>query len=331
MTLVTGATGFVGGHVVRKLLSRGEPVRVLVRKNSSLKNLQGLSVEVATGDLTDRSSVRQALAGVRLLYHVAADYRLWVRDPAPLYETNVVGTRIILEEALAAEVEKVVYTSTVGAVGIPPNGSPGNEETPVSFQDMIGHYKRSKFMAEREAFESIQRGLAVVIVNPSTPVGSGDVKPTPTGQMIVDFLDGRMPGYIDTGLNLVDVEDVAQGHLLAMEKGRVGERYILGSRNLLLKEILEILAQVSHRPVPRLQIPRGVALGLAAVSTGVSHFTRRPPRIPWEGVRMAGKKMFFDSSKAVEELGFPQGCVEEALSKAVAWFQKNGYVRCNGS
>jgi dihydroflavonol-4-reductase len=331
VTLVTGATGFVGSHVVRKLLSRGEPVRVLVRKNSSLKNLQGLQVEVATGDLTDRESVRQALAGVRLLYHVAADYRLWVRDPAPLYETNVVGTRIILEEAYEAKVKKVVYTSTVGAVGIPSDGSAGNEETPVSLEDMIGHYKRSKFLAEEEAREAVKWGLAVVIVNPSTPVGTLDIKPTPTGQMIVDFLNGRMPGYVDTGLNLVDVEDVAEGHLLAMEKGQVGERYILGHRNLLLKEILEILARVSRRPAPRLRIPRGVALGLAAVSTGVSHFTRRPPRVPWEGVRMAGKKMFFSSAKAVRELALPQRPVEEALAKAVAWFQKNGYVRCNGS
>ena len=252
-TLVTGATGFVGSHVVRRLLSRAETVRVLVRKNSSLKNLQDLQVEMATGDLTDRESLRRALKGCRALYHLAADYRLWAPDPASLYRTNVMGTRAILEEAGLANVQRVVYTSTVGALGIPSNGNPGNEATPVSLQQMVGHYKRSKFLAEQEAFGAVKRGCPVVIVNPSTPVGSWDVKPTPTGQMIVDFLNGRIPGYIDTGLNLVDVEDVAEGHLLAMEKGKVGERYILGSRNLLLKEILEMLARVSHRPAPRLR------------------------------------------------------------------------------
>ena len=327
ISLVTGASGFVGSHVVRQLLKRGAKVRVLVRRQSPIKNLEGLAVEVVPGDLTDPESVRRAVSGCRYLYHVAADYRLWSPDPRVLYRVNVQGTRNILEAADAAGVKRIVYTSTVGALGIPRNGGgPGNEETPVVLHDMIGHYKRSKFLAEAEVTAAAKTGVPVVIVNPSTPVGSMDVKPTPTGQMIVDFLNGRMPAYVDTGLNLVDVEDVARGHLLAMEKGQIGQRYILGNRNLTLKEILGILARISGRPAPEVQIPRGVALGLAAVSTGVSLLTKRPPRVPWEGVRMAGKKMFFDSSKALRELGLPQSSVEEALSKATAWFRGHGYV-----
>ncbi len=335
LTLVTGATGFVGCHVVRKLLARRERVRVLIRPRSPLQVLEGLDVERVTGDLTDRKSVRRAMEGCRRIYHVAADYRLWAPDPAVLYQANVEGTRNILEAARAAGVERIVYTSTVGAVGIPHDGGgpgreaglAGNEETPVALQDMIGHYKRSKFLAEREAAEAAKSGVPVVIVNPSTPVGSMDVKPTPTGRMIVDFLNRRMPAYVETGLNLIDVEDVADGHLLAMEKGRVGERYILGCRNLTLKEILEKLSAVSGLPAPTVRLPRMAALALAAVSTGLSALTRRPPRIPLEGVRMTGKKMFFDSSKAVRELGLPQNSVEEALRKAVTWFRRNGYVK----
>lgn len=326
-TLVTGGTGFVGSHVVRRLLGRGERVRVLVRRGSSLKALEGLPVEVAVGDLTDRASLEAALDGCRRLYHVAADYRLWTPDPSILYRTNVQGTRNILEASAKAGLERVVYTSTVGAVGFSKDGTPGNEETPVTLHDMIGHYKRSKFLAEKEAFLAFRRGLPVVIVNPSTPVGSFDVKPTATGLMILDFLNGRMPAYVDTGLNLVDVEDVAEGHLLAMEKGRIGERYILGYQNLPLREILEMLAQVSGVPAPKVRLPRTVALGLAALSTGISRLTQRPPRVAWEAVRMTRKKMYFDSTKAVRELGLPQGPLEEALSKAVHWFRSNGYVR----
>ncbi len=329
LILVTGATGFVGSHVVRKLLQRKEPIRVLVRKGSSLKALQGLDpVEVVTGDLTDQESVERAVTGCRWVYHVAADYRLWAPDPSVLYKTNVQGTRNLLEAARAGRVERIVYTSTVGALGIPHNGSgPGNEETPVDLQDMIGHYKRSKFLAEAEATAAAKAGLPVVIVNPSTPVGSMDVKPTPTGQMIVDFLNGRMPAYVQTGLNLIDVEDVAEGHLLAMEKGQVGQRYILGYRNLTLKQILEILSSVSGLRAPKVCIPRAAALGLAVISSGFSFITKRPPQVPLEGVRMAGKMMFFDASKAVRELGLPQNSVEEALRKAVLWFQENGYQR----
>lgn len=220
----------------------------------------------------------------------------------------------------------MVYTSTVGVLGLTQNGTPANEQTPASLQDMIGHYKRSKFLAEMEVWAALKQGFPAVMVNPSTPVGSRDVKPTPTGQMIVDFLSGRMPAYVDTGLNLIDVEDVAEGHLLAMEKGRLGERYILGNQNLTLREILQILARVSNRPAPRVRIPHRVALGLAAVSTVASRLTGQPPRIPWEGVRMARKRMFFDSTKAIRELGLPQRPVEDALAKAVEWFRAHGYT-----
>ena len=325
LTLVTGATGFVGSHVARKLLKRGERVRVLVRRHSSLKNLQGLETELFYGDLTDRESMRRAAVGCRRVYHIAADYRLWAPDPAQLYRVNVGGTKAVLEAAASAGVEKVVYTSTVGALGIPKDGMPGTEETPAGLRDMVGHYKRSKFLAEEETLAFARAGLPVVIVNPSTPVGTLDVKPTPTGQMIVDFINGRMPAYLDTGLNLIDVEDVAEGHILAMEKGEVGQKYILGNRNMTLQEILGILSRITGRPAPTVRIPRSVAMGLAVISSGVSAVTKKPPRIPLEGVRMARKKMFFSASKAVKDLGLPQGPVEEALSKAVSWFRANGY------
>ncbi|MDO8730063.1 MAG: NAD-dependent epimerase/dehydratase family protein [Candidatus Omnitrophota bacterium] len=332
MNLVTGATGFVGSHIVSQLLARGEKVRVLVRPASPAKNLQGMEVERSQGDLTDRASLKAALAGCRRVYHVAADYRLWTPDPSALYLNNVVGTRNVLETAREAKVERIVYTSTVGALGHARSGDgaasvSANEETPVSLHDMTGHYKRSKFLAEAEVTAAARAGLPVVIVNPSTPVGSRDIKPTPTGQMIVDFLNGRMPAYVETGLNLIDVEDVAAGHLLAMEKGQVGQRYILGHRNLSLKEILEMLAKISGRPAPTVRLPHVIALGVAAVSTLAAQITRRPPLVSWESVRISKHKMFFDSSKAVRDLGLPQGSVEEALSKAVYWFRKNGYIR----
>lgn len=327
LNLVTGATGFIGAHVVRKLAERGEPVRVLLRKNSNQRNLQGLKLELAYGDLTDAESVRRAMAGCRYVYHAAADYRLWAPDPAVLYQVNVRGTRNVLEAARATGVERVIYTSSVGVLGIPRNGASGTEETPVELKHMIGHYKRSKFLAETEVMAAAKAGLPVVVVNPSTPVGSMDLKPTPTGQVIVDFLNNRMPAYIDTGLNLVDVEDVAAGHLLAMEKGRIGERYILGHRNVTLKEMLEILAKISGKPAPKFRLPRAVAWGFGVISTTASRWTGQPPRVPLEGVRMAGKKMFFDGSKAVRELGMPQGSIEVALEKAVFWFKQNSYVQ----
>lgn len=326
MNLVTGATGFIGSHLVETLLGKGEEVRVLVRRTSSLRNLEGLKADVVYGDLADPVSLRDAVKGCRRVYHAAADYRLWSPHPSDLYRTNVEGTRNILEAAGDAGVERIVYTSTVGALAIGSNGHPSDEQTPVRLTDMIGHYKRSKFLAEAEAAAAARRGVPVVIVNPSTPVGPRDVKPTPTGRMIVDFLGGRMPAYVNTGLNLVDVEDVAEGHWLAMERGRVGERYILGNRNLLLREILEVLSRVSGRPAPRVRLPIPVALWIAAASTGWSAWTGRPPRVPLEAVRMSRKKMFFDSSKAVQELNLPQRSVEGALEKAVRWFRDNGYV-----
>ena len=328
MNLVTGATGFVGSHVVSKLLKRGEEVRVLTRRASSMKNLEGLDIDVASGDLTDRKSLIAAMKGVRRLYHVAADYRLWAYDTSALYLNNVVGTRNVLEAAKLAGVQRIVYTSTVGALGHTHNGHGADEETPVSLHDMIGHYKRSKFLAEAEVTAAAKAGLPVVIVNPSTPVGSKDVKPTPTGQVIVDFLNGDMPAYVDTGLNLIDVEDVAEGHLLAMEKGELGQRYILGHKNLTLKEILEILSKISGRPAPKVRLSHGFALCVAAAYTLTSYVTRQPPRVSLESARMSKRKMFFNSEKAIHKLGLPQGSIEEALSKAVFWFRQHGYLRC---
>ena len=325
--LVTGASGFVGSHVARGLVRHGERVRVLVRRTSVMAALEGLPVEVIYGDVRDPAAVAAAVAGCREVYHVAADYRLWARRPQELYAANVTGTVTVLTAAHRAGAARIVYTSTVGALGYPVNGRPATEETPSSLATMIGHYKRSKFLAEEEARRLAAGGCPVVIVNPSTPVGAGDLKPTPTGQMIVDFLNGGMSGYVDTGLNLIDVEDVAEGHLLAMERGRVGERYILGYRNLTLADILRILAKVSGRPAPHRKVPWAVAYMAGCVSTGLAWLTNRPPAIPLDGVRMARHYMFFDASKAVRELGLPQHPVEEALSKAVVWFREHGYLR----
>lgn len=325
--LVTGGTGFVGSHIVRKLAARGERVRVLARLGSSRAALDGVPATIVPGNVCDRASVEAAVRGCRAVYHVAADYRLWTRRPRELYQTNVTGTVTVLTAAQQAGVERIVYTSTVGALGYAVHGRPATEETPIALAQVIGHYKRSKFLAEQEARRLARQGCPVVIVNPSTPVGAWDLKPTPTGQMLVDFLNGRMPGYVETGLNLVDVDDVAEGHLLAMAKGRVGERYILGCRNMTLAEILQVLARISGRPAPRMKIPWAVAAGAALLSTAVAWCTNRPPSIPLEGVRMARHQMFFDAGKAVRELGLPQRPVEEALASAVRWFRDHGYVK----
>jgi dihydroflavonol-4-reductase len=326
-TLVTGGTGFVGAHLVRALLERGDRVRCLVRANSDRRNLDGLDVELYEGDLRSRASLEGGLAGCRTLYHCAADYRLWSRDSRELYAANVDGTRHLLEAARAGGVEKVVYTSSVGALGLEPGGAPAHEETPVSLERMIGHYKRSKYLAERVAEEAARAGQWVVIVNPSTPIGDLDRKPTPTGQVIVDYLSGRMPAYVDTGLNWIDVRDVARGHLLAEERGRSGERYILGHRNLTLRQVLDLLAEISGLPRVRLRLPHSVPLAFAAVSTGWARLTGRPPRVSLESARMARYRMFFDAGKAVRELGLPQGPVEEALERAVRFFRDHGYVQ----
>ena len=318
----------MGSRVVRKLVQRGESVRCLVRKSSVLRNLDGLPVELAHGDLQDTPSLSAAVRGCTRVYHVAADYRLWSRDPQELYRSNVDGTRNLLAAAEQAGCEKVVYCSSVGALGIPKDGTPGTETSPVKLEDMVGHYKRSKFLAEAEAFQAAHRGVPVVIVNPSTPVGPNDIKPTETGRIITRFLNGEMPAYLDTGLNLVDVDDVAEGHLLAAEKGRVGEKYILGNRNMTLQQILGCLSEITGLPAPRTKLPYGFVLGVAQVNEFfMGTLLRREPGVPVEGVRMAKKRMFFDAAKAVRELGLPQTPVEEALERAVRWFRDHGYVR----
>ena len=326
-SFVTGGTGFVGSHVIEKLVSRGEKVRALVRPQSDLRNLNGFPSELVKGDLRSTETFSKALKGCDVLYHVAAEYTLWAREPKVLYESNVQGTLNIIKHALNAGVKKIVYTSTVGVLGIPKNGESGNEDTHVLLTDMISHYKRSKFMAEEEVRCLARQGAPIIIVNPSTPVGSRDAKPTPTGQMIVDFLKKKMIGYVETGLNLIDVEDAAEGHLLAAQRGRVGERYILGNQNLSLKEIFGILSKISGIPMPLFKMPHWAALGLAYMNTAYSDLiTHRPPSIPVDGVKMAKKIMFFDSSKAVRELGLPQSSVQEALRKAVTWFLEKGYA-----
>ena len=314
--LVTGASGFLGWHVARALLERGYAVRALVRPGSRVDELD---VDARTGDLRDAASLKRAAAGCGLVFHVAADYRLWARTPDDLYHSNVEGTRNLLRAARNAGVERVVYTSTVGVIGIPSDGI-GDEDTPVAFKDMVGHYKRSKFLAERVALEFARGGLPVVIVNPTAPVGDHDVKPTPTGQIVLDFLRGGMPAYIDTGLNVVDARDCAQGHLLACERGRAGERYILGSENLTLAEILGALARLAGRKAPTVRLPYALAYLAGAWSTARAGFTHRPPRIPLEAVRMGRKRMWVTHEKARRELGFEPAPAETALARAVEWF-----------
>ena len=330
-TLVTGATGFLGSHVAWQLVERGEDVRVLARPSSDVRALEGLRAERFTGDLRDVASLERALEGVTRIYHVAADYRLWARHPREIYESNVSGTQNILEAARRAGVEKFVYTSTVATLAVPRTGELPNEETQSSVEEMIGHYKVSKFVAEQCALSAARSGLPVVIVNPTTPLGPGDWKPTPTGKIIVDFLNGRMPGYVDTGLNFVPVEDCARGHLLAAERGRVGERYILGGVNLTLKSMLDILARISGRRAPQWKIPHAMAYAAAWLDTAVSRMLGREPRIPLEGVRMARHKMFVDASKAGRELGFVPGPIEAAIQRAVDWYESNGYIAARGA
>jgi dihydroflavonol-4-reductase len=327
VTLVTGGTGFVGAAVVRHAVAAGHRVRVLARPGGDRQLLAGLPVEVVEGDLADPGSLRRAMAGCRVAFHVAALYVLWAKDRRAFYDSNVEGTRRVLQAAGEAGASRVVYTSTVGALGIPADGTPGTEETPVSLADMVGDYKRSKFLAEEVARDFARHGLPVVVVNPSTPIGPGDVKPTPTGQMIVDFLRGKMWAYLDTGLNLADVDDVAAGHLLAAERGRVGERYILGGANLTLKEIFGALGRIAGIRPPRLRVSAALILPLARISEWIAdHGTGRPPLVAVDAVRMAKKRMFFDGSKAVRELRMPQSPVEDALARAVEWFRGHGYA-----
>src|SRR5262245_52549094 len=322
LILVTGATGFIGSHVVRLLQLRGHRVRILVRNSSSKANIEGLPCDIVIGDLKDPKSLLRCVQGCRRVYHVAADYRLWARNPQEIYDSNADGTRNLLSACREAGVERVVYTSTVGTIGMRKDGQPADENSPVALDDMIGHYKRSKFIAEQTALEFAASGLPVVIVNPTTPVGAGDIKPTPTGKMILDFINGRMPAYVDTGLNIVGVDDVARVQLLAEEKGRVGERYILGGENWSLEEILDSLAQIAGRWTPRVHIPWIVAFIAGWMDNLVSGtILRREPIIPLEGVKMARYKMYVSSEKSRRELGFSPRPAEQALREAVEYFR----------
>jgi dihydroflavonol-4-reductase len=327
-TLITGASGFVGSAVLRQLIAAGHTMRALVRPNSDRRNLAELPVEIVTGDLTDRASLDRALLGCSALFHVAAVYRLWEPQPQEIYEANVNGTRNLMIAAANAGVKRIVYTSSVATLGLTRDGSPADEDTPVSLVDMIGHYKRSKFLAEAEVKKLVEeQGLPVVIVNPSTPVGPRDIKPTPTGRIIVDALSGRMPAYVDTGLNLVHVDDVAVGHLLAFERGTIGERYVLGARDMTLKEILTELAAITGRQAPRIRLPHDLVLPIAYVSEAWARLTHgNEPRVTVVGVRLAKKKMFFSSEKAKRILGYHPRPIEEALRDAVDWFRRNGYI-----
>jgi len=323
---VTGATGFVGSHVARELAKRGADLRLLVRAGSNRSNLEGLNAELFTGELCDPESLRRGVAGCEFVFHVAADYRLWTRDPQQMYRANVEGTRSILRAASESAVRRVVYTSSVATMGFS-NGRPADENSPVSLGDMIGPYKRSKFMAEQVALEAGNKGAEVVVVNPTTPVGERDIKPTPTGRIVVDFLKRKFPAYVDTGLNLVDVAEVARGHVAAMEKGRRGERYILGGENLSLKQILDKLAEITGLPSPRVKLPYAVALATGVVDTlftGV--LLRREPRVTLDAARMGRKKMFVSSAKSEQELGWKMVAVEDALRRAVEWFRAHGYA-----
>jgi dihydroflavonol-4-reductase len=324
--LVTGATGFVGSAVVRRLLARGEHVRVLVRPGSDQRNLDGLSVTTVAGDLTDRASLDRALAGCGGLFHVAADYRLWVRDPSALYRANVDGTRAILQAAGRAGVERVVYTSSVATLGTRSDGRPADEDESPSLADMTGHYKRSKFLAEEIARQLAAEGVPVVIVNPSTPVGPRDLKPTPTGQLIVDAVSGRMPAYVDTGLNVVHVDDVADGHLLAYDRGVVGRRYVLGGTDMTLLDILLECARVAGRRAAPVRLPHGVVLPVAYVAEAWAYITGRTPRTTVDGVRMSRKHMYFSSARARRELGYAARDTRDALRDAADWFRTHGYV-----
>ena len=325
--LVTGATGFVGSHVARLLVNQGHEVRIFCRNTSNADVLADLRVERAQGDLRDAASIERAMRGVRRVFHAAADYRLWSAHPEEIYESNVEGTRKLLDAAQRAGVERIVYTSTVATIAVPRHGALPNEATQSELGEMIGHYKRSKFMAEQEALRAAREGVPVVIVNPTAPIGPCDWKPTPTGKIILDFLNGKMPAYVDTGLNVVAVEDVAAGHLLAAEKGRIGERYILGARNLTLKQILDMLAAIVGRPAPRLRLPHAVALAAGYADEFFARLRGREPQIPVEGVKMSRHRMFVESDKAERELGYHPTPVEAALERAVRWYESHGYLR----
>ena len=327
LAFVTGATGFLGSHVARVLAEQRAQLRLLVRPSSDLRNIADLNAERVEGDLRDPASIEKALAGCDALFHVAADYRLWVQDPQQMYRSNVEGTRALLEAARRQGVRRVVYTSSVATMGFSSNGALADETSPVSLADMIGHYKRSKFMAEQVAFEAARSGVDVVVVNPTTPIGERDLKPTPTGRIVVDFLKRKFPAYVDTGLNLVDATECARGHIQALEKGRPGKRYILGGENLTLKQILDRLGAITGLPSPKVKLPYVFALAAGVVDETVTgHILGREPRATIDAVRMGRKKMFITSAKAERELGWRSVPVDDALRRSVEWFRANGYA-----
>ncbi len=324
-TLVTGAAGFLGSHVARQLVARGDEVRVLLRASSTNRAIADLSLEYVTGDLRDPASLDRAMKDIKRVFHVAADYRLWAKRSREIYDSNVGGTKNVLDAAKRAGVEQLIYTSTVATIAVDRPQLP-NEFTDAKLQEMVGHYKRSKWMAEREAVNAAKSGLPVIVAMPTTPVGPWDWKPTPTGKIILDFLNGKMPGYVETGLNFVGVEECAAGHLLIAEKGKVGERYLLGGENLTLKAMLNMLAKITGLRAPMLKIPHGLALGVAYANTMFSRMVGRQPGIPIEGVKIARHMMFVDCSRAKRELGFQAGPVSAALERAVRWYEANGYI-----
>ena len=325
--LVTGASGFIGSRVVRKLLEKGAKVKALVRRDSNLENLKDIQVELAYGDLRDYESLRPAIKGCEAVFHVAADYRLWVPDPEQIYKTNVGGTINIMRASLDAGIKKIVYTSSVATLGLNPDGTPADENTPVSIDDMIGHYKRSKFIAEEKVREMVKKdGLPAVIVNPSTPIGPGDVKPTPTGRVIIEAASGKMPAYVDTGLNIVHVDDVATGHILAFEKGKIGERYIMGGENIPLKQILKEIAKITGKSPPRIKLSPNLILPVAYIAEIVARITKKDPFVTVDGVLMSKKKMFFSIDKAERELGYSPRPAIEAIKDSIDWFRQKGYI-----
>ncbi|HLZ13179.1 MAG TPA: hopanoid-associated sugar epimerase [Candidatus Acidoferrum sp.] len=324
-TLVTGASGFLGSHVTRQLVARGETVRVLLRASSNNRAIADLPLEYVTGDLRDSASLARALAGVARVFHVAADYRLWARRKQEIYDSNVGGTKNLLDAARRAGVSQFIYTSTVATIAVDRPEHP-NEFTDAKLEEMIGHYKRSKWQAEREVLDAAKQGFPAIVAMPTTPVGPWDWKPTPTGKIILDFLNGKMPGYVETGLNFVGVEECAAGHLLVSEKGKIGERYLLGAENLTLKEVLDTLARITGLAAPKLKIPHGLALGVAYANTAFSRLLGREPGIPVEGVKIAQHMMFVNAARAKKELGFQPGSVTAAFERAVRWYADNGYV-----
>jgi dihydroflavonol-4-reductase len=324
-TLVTGAAGFLGSHVTRQLVDRGDVVRVLLRASSTNRAIADLSLEYVTGDLRDPASLDRAMKGVKRVFHLAADYRLWAKRKQDIYDSNVGGTRNLLDAAKRAGVEQLIYTGTVATIAVDRPQHP-NEFTDAKLEEMVGHYKRSKWMAEKEALGAAKSGLPVIVAMPTTPVGPWDWKPTPTGKIILDFLNGKMPGYVKTGLNFVGVEECAAGHLLVAEKGKVGERYLLGGENLTLKQMLDTLAKITGLRAPMLKIPHGLALGVAYANTAFSRLVGREPGIPVEGVKIARHMMFVDCARAQRELGFKAGPVAAALERAVRWYEANGYI-----